>query len=136
MVVHIGMNKNKAINLSINIKPRSKVWLDKGGEYAFGGGIAAILSAIRKTGSIKEASLALNESYRYVWGRIQKAEEILGVKLIETTVGGQGRQRAQLTEFAHRILDPYLKFESTTRKQIDRAFNQMMKTINRERKLK
>lgn len=126
------MANNKRIQVSIELEPYWKVWLEKGGDYAFGGGIAAILSAIRKTGSIKGASVLLNESYRYVWGRIQKAEEVLGVKLVETMVGGQTRERAQLTGFADRILDPFLKFESTVRKQVDRAFERMMKGINKK----
>ncbi|MFH1227940.1 MAG: LysR family transcriptional regulator [Planctomycetota bacterium] len=126
------MAKNNKIRVSVELKPFHKVWLQKGGEYAFGGGIAGILVAIRKTGSIKAAAESLNESYRYVWGRIQKAEEVLGVKLIETTVGGQSSQRAQLTDFARRILDPFLRFDANTRKQIDREFNRMMKSIHRK----
>jgi len=126
------MAKNVKIKVLIELRPYSKVWLEKGGRYAFGGGIAAILLAIRKTGSIKSASILLKESYRYVWGRIQKIEEILGVKLIETMVGGQSRERAQLAEFANKILEPYLRFESSTRKQIDHGFAQMMKEINKK----
>ncbi|MFA5794643.1 MAG: LysR family transcriptional regulator [Candidatus Brocadiia bacterium] len=124
------MTISNKIKVSVELRPFHKVWLQKGGEYAFGGGIAEILAAIRKTGSIKAAAESLDESYRYVWGRIQKTEEILGVKLIETTVGGQGSQRTQLTDFAQRILDPFLRFEANTRKQIEREFNRMMKLIN------
>lgn len=126
------MNKHHKVKLAIELKPRSKIWIEKGNEYALGGGIAQILSAIRKTSSIKNASVLLKESYRYVWGRIQKTEEVMGVKLVETIVGGQSKARTQLTEFANRIIDPYLKFESTARKQIDRAFEQMMKDINKK----
>jgi molybdate transport system regulatory protein len=125
------MPKNNKINVSIEFKPCSKIWLVKGEEYAFGGGIAGILSAIRKTGSIKGASVLLKESYRYVWGRIQKTEEVLGVKLIETTVGGQSKSRAQLTEFAERLLNPYIKFEATINKQVNKAFLQMLNEIKR-----
>ena len=125
------MTKNKKIRSLIELEPYSKFWLEKRGEYAFGGGIAAILSAIRKTGSIKDASALLKESYRYVWGRIQKAEKVMGVRLIETMVGGQDRHRTRLTDFANKILNPYLRFESTTRKQIDCAFNKMIKEINK-----
>jgi molybdate transport system regulatory protein len=124
------MIKNKMSRPRVKLEPCAKFWFEKGGEYAFGGGIAQILSAIRKTGSIKDASILLKESYRYVWGRIQKAERVMGLKLIETTVGGQDRKRTQLTEFAEKIINPYLKFESTTRHQINRAFKKMMKEIN------
>lgn len=126
------MAKMRKINIAIELRPRSKVWLERKGTYAFGGGIAGILDAIRRTGSIKAAAESLNESYRYVWGRIQKTEEVLGVKLIETVLGGQSASRAQLTDFARRMLEPFLRFESTTRQQIDRAFNRMMKEIERK----
>lgn len=118
------------------LKPHFKVWLVKRGKYAFGGGLAAILAAIRETGSIKAASVLLKESYRYVWGRIQKSEAVLGIKLIETTVGGRVRQRAQLTAFARRLLEPYLRFEQTARQQMDRAFARMFKEINHRSRIK
>jgi len=125
------MTKSCKVRLSIELKPHSKIWLQRGNEYAFGGGIAEILGTIHKTGSIKKAALLLGESYRYVWGRIQKTEEVMGIKLIETTVGGQDKARSALTDFAFRILNPYMRFEANIQKQINSAYRKMMKEINK-----
>jgi molybdate transport system regulatory protein len=114
-----------------DIKPVLKIWFERKGEYAFGGGIAKILEAIHKTGSITKAAISLEESYRYAWGRIQKTEEIMGVKLVKTTIGGQDKARASLTEFALKILYPYMRFESTVRKQTENAYRKMMRDINK-----
>jgi molybdate transport system regulatory protein len=83
-----------------------KVWLEVGGQYGFGFGIAEILQAVDRVGSIKLAASRLNRSYRYVWNRIKKAEDALGLTLVETQVGGQGLQRSNLTDTArHLVVD-------------------------------
>ncbi|MBI4712052.1 MAG: LysR family transcriptional regulator [Planctomycetes bacterium] len=103
----------------------SKIWLEKNGRYAFGGGIARILSAIRDNGSIKDAAGRLKQSYRYVWGRIRKTEQALGRKLVETSVGGTGQSRTHLTPFAGRLLKPYIRFETNIRKNVDAQFRKL-----------
>jgi molybdate transport system regulatory protein len=87
--------------------PRVKVWLEVEGRYAFGLGIAEILQAVGQAGSIKRAA-ALGKSYRYVWGRIQDAEEALGRPLVEARVGGRGLQRSSLTDEARRLVAAFL----------------------------
>jgi molybdate transport system regulatory protein len=79
---------------------RVKVWLEAGGEYAFGFGLTEMLQAVERTGSIKYAAADLEKSYRYVWGRIKQAEAVWGHKLVETQVGGTGPQRSFLTPLA------------------------------------
>jgi molybdate transport system regulatory protein len=86
------------------LTPRVKVWLEAGGQYAFGLGIAEVLQAIERTGSIKQAAADVGRSYRYVWGRIKKAEQALGRQLVEAHVGGTGRQRSSLTPDARRLV--------------------------------
>jgi molybdate transport system regulatory protein len=92
----------------VQFTPRVKVWLEIDGCYAFGLGIGEILQAVERAGSIKHAAIALGKSYRYVWGRIKKAEDVLGQPLVETQVGGQGLQRSSLTAEARRFTDAYL----------------------------
>lgn len=80
--------------------PRVKVWLESQGNYAFGFGIAEILQAVDRARSIKQAAGDLGKSYRYVWGRIKKAEKTLGQQLVETQIGGKDAQRSTLTPAA------------------------------------
>ena len=94
------------------LAPRVKVWLETDGRYSFGFGITRILQAVDNAGSIKQAALDLGLSYRYVWGRIKKAEEALGRQLVEAQVGGAGTQRSSLTLEARRLLSAFLAFRS------------------------
>jgi molybdate transport system regulatory protein len=89
------------------IKARVKVWLEIEGQYVFGFGLSEILKAVEATGSIKAAAESLGKSYRYVWGRIKKAEKALGEPLVETRVGGKGTGRSSLTGRAHRLVGDY-----------------------------
>ena len=89
------------------MKARVKVWLEIDGRYVFGFGLSEILKAVEAAGSIKAAAESLGKSYRYVWGRIKKAERALGEPLVETRVGGKGTDRSSLTELAGRLVGDY-----------------------------
>jgi molybdate transport system regulatory protein len=97
---------------NVPLAPRVKVWLETGGRYAFGLGIAEILQAVGRAGSIKQAAADLGKSYRHVWGRVKAAEETLGRPLVETRVGGQGVQRSALTPEARRLVAAFLAFRT------------------------
>jgi len=86
------------------MKPRVKVWLEIDGRYVFGYGMSEILKAVERSGSIKAAAESLGRSYRYVWGRVKKAERALGERLVETRVGGKGAGRSSLTKRAERLV--------------------------------
>jgi molybdate transport system regulatory protein len=88
--------------------PRVKVWVECGGRYAFGFGLAEILEAVERAGSFKQAARDLGKSYRYIWGRIKEAEKVLGQQLIETQVGGQGYKRSFLTPAARQLVASFL----------------------------
>jgi molybdate transport system regulatory protein len=88
--------------------PKVKVWLEHGGEYAFGLGIAEILQAVERTGSIKQAAADLGKSYRHVWSRIKEAEEAFGRPLVESHVGGSGTRRTSLTPVARRMVARFM----------------------------
>jgi molybdate transport system regulatory protein len=85
-----------------------KVWLETAGRYSFGFGLTEILQAVDRAGSIKQAADDLGKSYRYIWGRIKAAERTLGQRLVETQVGGKGRQRSFLTPAAVQLVDDFL----------------------------
>jgi molybdate transport system regulatory protein len=90
------------------LRPRVKVWFEAEGGYSFGFGLIAILQAVARAGSIKQAASDLGQSYRHVWGRIKKAEQGIGTTLVVTHVGGQGLQRSELTDAATRLIDDFL----------------------------
>ena len=106
---HLETNRRKK---QIPLVPRVKVWLEAEGNYAFGFGLAEILQAVDQAGSIKQAASNLGKSYRYVWGRIKKAEEALGHQLVETYVGGKDTQRSFLAPPARQLVDDFLAIRS------------------------
>ncbi|NQV27639.1 MAG: LysR family transcriptional regulator [Rhodopirellula sp.] len=91
----------------IAVTPRAKVWFEVEGNYVFGLGICSILEAIEKTGSIKAAAEEVSKSYRHVWSRLKKAEQSLGVSLVETQVGGGDSRRSHLTVPATQLVHRY-----------------------------
>jgi molybdate transport repressor ModE-like protein len=87
--------------------PRIKIWLEIDDDSAICFGLSEMLRAIDNTRSIKQASADLGRSYRYVWGRIKNVEKALGVRLVETHVGGRGVQRSTLTEEARQLVTDF-----------------------------
>jgi molybdate transport system regulatory protein len=90
--------------------------------YAFGLGLAAILQAVERTGSIKQSAADLGKSYRHVWGRIKEAEGALGRPLVEARVGGQGSRRSFLTAEARRLVAAFLTLRSRVMRLLSREF--------------
>lgn len=89
------------------IRPCVKVWLEMDGQYVFGFGLSEILKAVQATGSIKAAAQRLGKSYRYIWGRIKKAEKAIKARLVEARVGGSGASRSRLTPLATQLVGDY-----------------------------
>lgn len=106
--------------------PRVKVWLETDANYAFGFGLAQMLQAIDRVGSIKHAAADLGKSYRYVWGRIKAAERALGVQLVEAHVGGTGVSRSSLTPAARRLTEGFLAVRKRVIALVEREFAEQL----------
>jgi len=105
------------------VKVNTKVWIeDAEGNYLFGYGVAEILEGIDRLGSIAAVAKAENRSYRYVWGRIRRAEEIVGFKLIETTLGGSEPRRSRLTPRGGQWLKSFMRFRRSVKDAAERYF--------------
>ena len=107
---------------TVSLLPRFKVWLELGGRYAFGLGVAEILQAVERAGSIKQAAADLGKSYRYVWGRLKQAEHLLGRPLVEARVGGQGSQRSSLTPEARQLAAAFLALRGRMKQAVQEEF--------------
>lgn len=91
------------------VRARAKLWLEAEEDYVLGLGIAEILAAVERTGSIKEAAEEVDKSYRHVWARIKAVEERLGVELVRTQVGGAERRRSALAPGASELVSAFLE---------------------------
>jgi molybdate transport system regulatory protein len=90
-----------------SLRARIKVWLQCDNGLGFGSRFIAILEAVDRTGSIKHAAADLGWSYRHVWSRIKDIETALGCKLVTTKLGGQGKDRSELTPAGHGVVSRF-----------------------------
>jgi molybdate transport system regulatory protein len=97
------------------MKITHKIWLEKSGQIVFGEGKEELLKAVDEYGSLYSAARRLKMSYRSAWGKIKKAEERLGLKLVETTDGSRG---LRLTPEGKRLLDEFHRLEADVRAYI------------------
>lgn len=81
-----------------------KIWIEKNGKAAFGGGRHDLFAAIEESGSLLSAAKKLHMSYRAAWGRVKECEKRLNLKLVEMHSRGEGMH---LTTEAKQIMKRY-----------------------------
>ncbi len=96
-----------------SLGPEFKLWLSaEGSKSAFGDGKWRLLKAIQQEGSLRAATASLGISYRKAWGDLRKAEQSLGVKLIERHRGGTGGGETRLTDAGREWVHAYDQFRT------------------------
>jgi len=102
------------------IRTRFKLWItDDQDEILFGSGRIAMLKAIERNRSLKAAAEELNMSYRSLWGKIKKSEDLLGLKLLERKVGGGGGG-STLTPEAKRLVADFQALQNGVARQLEK----------------
>lgn len=76
---------------------RFNFWTEEDGRMLLSKWRVSLLEAIAETGSISAAARRMNISYRRAWEKIHESEENLGVRLVDTQVGGAEGGGAWLT---------------------------------------
>mgnify|MGYP000861530384 CR=1 FL=1 len=105
------------------LQPRLKLWLNGDDiEGVFGDGKCRLLQSIEATGSLRAASAALHISYRKAWGDLKKAQQALGVALIDQQRGGPRGGRTVLTEPGKRWLQAYRRFRREVEAAVETSF--------------
>jgi molybdate transport system regulatory protein len=93
-------------------KPSAKIWIEHKGKPLIGKGGAEILEAIAKENSLSAAAETLHMSYRYLWNYIQKIENTLGERVVDTYKGGKaGGGGAKLNVLGQNLLGEYKRIE-------------------------
>ena len=85
-----------------------------GEEIAIGPGKAALLEAIRETGSISSAARQLGMSYKRAWNLADTMNRCFREPLIDTATGGGGGGGARITVFGEKVLLHYRSMEART----------------------
>ena len=109
----------------MDIKVKSKLWIEVNGRPVFGVGRKRLLEAIDKCGSINRAAKEIHISFRKAWGHLNTMEERLGMKLIERKTGGKDGGGATLTRDARKILEKYRELERLLQKDADNYFHKI-----------
>jgi len=83
-----------------------------------------LLNAVKETGSLSAAALAMNMSYRKAWGIIRDVEKNLGFSLVEKQRGGADGGHTKLTVEGEELIKAY--------NELIEQFNTSMKEITRK----
>ncbi len=90
------------------MRPRLKVWIESAdGRVALSEWRVRLLEAVDEHGSLEAAARTLGVPHRTAWQRIQEMEGSLGLRLLETTSGGVGGGRSQLSAAARDLVGRY-----------------------------
>lgn len=115
-------DRNKGRDVK-KLRARFKLWLSsEEAEGAFGDGKWRLLKTIDNEGSLNAASNKLSISYRKAWGDLEKAQEALGVSLVEKQRGGVLGGKTTLTGQGEKWVKAYTKFRSDIEKEVAKAY--------------
>jgi molybdate transport system regulatory protein len=86
--------------------------VDLGEDRAIGPGKIRLLEAIRDTGSITKAGLALGMSYRRAWLLVDDMNSCFREPVVAAQAGGSHGGGAALTRFGTKLIDQYRAIEA------------------------
>ena len=84
-----------------------KAWLERDGRFVLSEGRAALLRAVEKRRSLRDAASELEISYRHAWAMLRKTGAAAGEPVIRSERGGRGRGSTVLTAAGERALRAY-----------------------------
>ena len=91
---------------------RLSLRVDFSEDRAIGPGKIRLLEAIRDTGSITQAGIALGMSYRWAWLLVYDMNNCFHEAVIAAQAGGSHGGGASLTPFGERLIDEYRAIEA------------------------
>jgi molybdate transport system regulatory protein len=97
------------------VKPRDfriRLHIHVGDEHSLGPGKAALLEAIRATGSISAAARSLEMAYRHAWELVDDLNAGFAPGVVETAAGGHAGGGARLTAFGEELLARFRAMEA------------------------
>lgn len=97
---------------------RIRLHIHVGSEHSLGPGKAALLEAIRETGSISAAARSLEMAYRHAWELVDDLNAGFAPGVVETAAGGRAGGGARLTPFGEELLARFREMEATTQAAI------------------
>ncbi len=96
--------------VAARLRPRLRVV--RGEEVLLGPGMAELLDAIRRTGSLRLAADGMEMSYMHAWGLVRTMNREFRDPLVTLARGGAGHGGALLTDRGAEVLALYREMES------------------------
>lgn len=107
------------------MKPGFNLWIEIDGQVALSGWRVKLLKTIAATGSINAAAREMDIPYHTTWQKIHEMEERLGVKLLETRIGGVQGGGAQLSPAAKEYLEKMDAFYDALTPVVEKTFRRI-----------
>ncbi len=104
---------------------KSNIWLEVDGKVVMSLWRVRLLKAVAETGSISKAAEQMNIPYRRAWEKIHQSEERLGIKLIDTQIGGSGGGGAQITLEGRTLIEKYTALIVGVDAQLNQRFREI-----------
>ena len=111
------------------MEPKFNLWIEEGGVVVLSAWRVQLLQAIQATGSITSAAEQLKVPYRRAWEKLQEMEQGLGLKLVETAVGGAGGGGAHLTPEGERAIGQFLAFAAGFEQEVAERYAAAFKPV-------
>ena len=105
------------------MEPKFNLWIEHDGRVVLSTWRVKLLEAIEAAGSISAAAEQLNVPYRRAWEKIQEIEQGLGLKVVDTAVGGQGGGGAHLTEAGRKAIAQFRTFADGFDQQVAEKYS-------------
>lgn len=88
----------------MEIKIKSRIWIEADGEILLGKGRVLLLKAIAKEGSLSKAAKSLKMSYKKAWNFANDINLRAKKPVVKTSIGGKGGGGAILTEYGKLLI--------------------------------
>jgi molybdate transport system regulatory protein len=103
--------------------PKFNLWIENDGVVVLSAWRVTLLETIEAAGSISAAAEKLNIPYRRAWEKVQEIEAGLGVKVVDTAVGGKGGGGARLTPAGRKAIDQFHRFSAGFDAEVAKRFH-------------
>ena len=104
--IAISMIKKETIALDVD----GRIWITIGREKFIGKGRVELMEKIKQFGSIRQAALAMEMSYRQAWQLIDEINNMAQTPLVISSRGGKGGGKAVITATGEQLIDLFNNF--------------------------
>ena len=104
------------------MEPRTKLWVEHDGALVLSEYRIRLLRHIDETGSFAAAAKIMGLSYRRAWGKVREIEAGLGMRLVESDVGGTHGGQSRLTDEARRFVERFERYRAAMERHAAEEF--------------